>query len=62
MGTRHRELEILPAGTKPRTSHHRSPGGERRGKRKTFFTQYGSPAHAHLVYDAVLGNLPEIEF
>ena len=24
----------LPAGTKPRTSHHRSPGEERRGKRK----------------------------
>ena len=28
------ELEKLPAVTKPRTSHHRSPGGERRGKRK----------------------------
>ena len=28
------ELETLPAGTKPRTSHHRSPGGDRRGKRK----------------------------
>ena len=28
------ELETLPAATKPRTSHHRSPGGERRGKRK----------------------------
>ena len=28
------ELETLPAGPKPRTSHHRSPGGERRGKRK----------------------------
>ena len=28
------ELETLPAGTKPGTSHHRSPGGERRGKRK----------------------------
>ena len=27
-------LETLPAGTKPRASHHRSPGGERRGKRK----------------------------
>ena len=24
----------LATGTKPRTSHHRSPGGERRGKRK----------------------------
>ena len=24
-----RETETLPAGTKPRTSHHRSPGGER---------------------------------
>ena len=28
------KLETLPAGTKPRTSHHRSPGGERRKKRK----------------------------
>ena len=28
------KLETLPAGTKPRTSHHSSPGGERRGKRK----------------------------
>jgi len=28
------ELETLPAGAKPRTSHHRSPGGDRRGKRK----------------------------
>ena len=28
------ELETLPAGTKPRASHHRPPGGERRGKRK----------------------------
>ena len=24
------ELETLPAGTKPKTSHHRLPGGERR--------------------------------
>ena len=28
------ELETLTAGTKPRTSRHRSPGGERRGERK----------------------------
>ena len=28
------KLETLPAGTKPKTPHHRSPGGERRGKRK----------------------------
>ena len=28
------ELETLPACTKPRTSHRRSPGGKRRGKRK----------------------------
>ena len=28
------ELETLPAGTNPRASHHRSPGGERRGNRK----------------------------
>ena len=28
------KLETLPAGTKPRTSHHWSPEGERRGKRE----------------------------
>ena len=28
-------LETQPAGTKPRTSHHWSPGGERCGKRKS---------------------------
>ena len=28
------KLEILLAGTKPRTSHHRSPGGDRHWKRK----------------------------
>ena len=28
------ELERPSAGTKPRASHHRSPGGERRGKKK----------------------------
>ena len=28
------ELETLTAGTKPRTSHHRLPGGDRRGKNK----------------------------
>jgi len=28
------QLETLHTGTKPRTSHHRSPGGDRRGKRK----------------------------
>ena len=26
--------KTLPEGTKPRTSHHRWPGGDRRGKRK----------------------------
>ena len=30
------ELETLLAGAKPGTSHHRSPGGERRGKRKCY--------------------------
>ena len=41
------ELETLPAGTKPRTSHHRSPGGERRGKRKryTIFLKRRSDGH-----------------
>jgi hypothetical protein len=29
-----RSMETLPAGTKPRTSHQGSPGGERRRKRK----------------------------
>ena len=30
------ELETLPAGTQPRPSHHRLPGGQRRGKRKRY--------------------------
>ena len=30
-----KELDALPAGTKPKASHHRSPGGERREKRKS---------------------------
>lgn len=29
------ELETLPVGTKSRTSHNRSPGGERRGKKSS---------------------------
>ena len=28
------DLDVLAAGTKSKTSHHRSPGGERRKKRK----------------------------
>ena len=28
------KLESQPAGTKPRTSHHRSPGGERRKEKR----------------------------
>ena len=41
------ELETLPAGTKPRTSHYRSPGGERRGKRKrsTIFLERTKNGH-----------------
>ena len=29
-----RELETLPAGTKPRVSFHQSPEGEKSGRRK----------------------------
>ena len=41
------KLETLPAGTKPRTSHIRSPGGERRGKRKreTIFLERTTDDH-----------------
>ena len=41
------ELETLPAGTKPRTPHHRSPGGERRGERKrsTIFLERTRKGH-----------------
>ena len=38
-------LETLPAGTKSRTSHHRSPGGERRGK--TIFPERTREGHRH---------------
>ena len=41
------ELKTLPAGTKPRTSHHRSPRGERRGmkKRSTIFLERTREGH-----------------
>ena len=36
------ELESLPAGTKPRTSHHRSPGG---GERRRHYLRAQSQGH-----------------
>ena len=41
------ELETLPAGTKPSTSHRRPPGGERRGERKrsTIFLERTREGH-----------------
>ena len=41
------ELETLPAGTKPRTSRHQSPGGERNRKSKhsTIFLWRTSKGH-----------------
>ena len=41
------ELETLPEGTKPRTSHRRSPGGERLGKKKrwTIFLETTREGH-----------------
>ena len=46
------ELEILPAGTKPRTLNHRSPAGERRRQRKrvTIFYQNTTEDH-HCQHD-----------
>ena len=41
------ELETLPAGTKPRTPHHRSPGRERRGKRKRSATVFERAGKGH---------------
>ena len=42
-------LETLPAGTKPRTSHHRSPGREKRRKRKRsmIFLEMTREGHRH---------------
>ena len=43
------ELDAPSAGAKPRTSHHRSPGGERRGKRKHLtFIQRTREGHREL--------------
>ena len=41
------KLETLPTGTKPRTSYHWSPGGERRskGKHKTIFLERTGECH-----------------
>ena len=53
----------LLAGTKPGTSHHRSPGGERCGKRKrsTIFLKTMREGHRQsnigTVSNAILGNL-----
>ena len=46
---RFEEFETLPAGTKPRTSQHRSPGGERRGnrRRQTIFLERTREGHRH---------------
>jgi len=43
------KLETLPAGTKPRTSHHWSHGGERLWKRKreTIFLERTRESHRH---------------
>ena len=51
-------------GTKPRTSHHRFPGGERRGKRRrsTIFLERTREGHGqsdeHL--NCFIGNVGEI--
>ena len=46
------ELETLPAGKKPRSSHHRSPGGDmrRKGKLSTIFFQRTREGH-HQSYE-----------
>ena len=41
------ELKTQPAGTKPRTSHHRSLGGERHGKRKLSTIFLGRTREGH---------------
>ena len=57
------ELESLPTRTKPRTSHDRSPGGERRGKRErsTIFLERTRETHRQTntgtVSKATLGKL-----
>ena len=58
-------VETLPAGTEPRASHHRSPRGERRRKRKrlTMFLERTRNGHGQtnatleLVAKATLGSL-----
>ena len=41
--------DTIPTGTKPRTSHYRSPGGESRAKRKrsTIFLERTRKGHRH---------------
>ena len=44
-------LQTLPAGTKPRASHHRSPGGERRGQKKRFRHYLQAQSQGHHTID-----------
>ena len=55
------ELETLPAGTMPRTSHHRSPGGENGGHRKpsTIFRERMWESKSHEHSDCFKGNVGE---
>ena len=58
------KLQTLPAGTKPMTSHRRSPGGERRGKRKRSTIFLERPREGHRQSDEhwsrFKGNVGEI--
>ena len=55
------ELETLPAGTVPRTSHYRSPGGENGGhrKRSTIFRERMWESQSHEHSDCFKGNVGE---
>ena len=57
------ELETLPAGTEPRTSHHGSPGGERRRPRQrpTIFLERARKGHrqSDQLWNCFKGNVGE---
>ena len=51
------ELETLPADTNPRTSQHRSPGGERRRRRKRSMIHPDRKGKGPLVNQTIIGTV-----
>ena len=54
------ELETLPAGTKPRTSHNRSPGGEGRRQSEEHWNCF--KGNGGKIYEETLSDSADCEY